>query len=109
MGGFRTASDYLKMSGYWAASTNLTVQLPVKPNIFVAFADFGVYDNGIGVATLYNAGLGINISDVFGLYFPLVQSNSMGDLYSNYVRSVRLTLKLNPFNFPIKVANLLNR
>jgi hypothetical protein len=109
MGGFRTASDYLKMSGYWATSTNLTVQLPVKPNIFVAFADFGVYDNGIGVATLYNAGLGINISDVFGLYFPLVQSNSMGDLYSNYVRSVRLTLKLNPFNFPIKVANLLNR
>jgi hypothetical protein len=81
----------------------------VKPNIFVAFADFGVYDNGIGVATLYNAGLGINISDVFGLYFPLVQSNSMGDLYYNYVRSVRLTLKLNPFNFPIKVANLLNR
>lgn len=109
MGGFRTASDYLKMSNFWAASTNVTVQLPIKPNVFVAFADFGVFDNGIGVATLYNAGLGINLSDVLGVYFPLVQSNTMGDLYTNYGRSIRLTLKLNPFNFPIKVANLLNR
>jgi hypothetical protein len=109
MGGFRTASDFLRMSNYWASSLNATIQLPVKPNIFVAFADFGVYDDGIKAATLYNAGLGINLADVVGVYFPLFQSVNMGDLYQNYATSIRLTLRFNPFNLPFKVASLVNR
>ncbi|MFM7387784.1 MAG: hypothetical protein ACKO5L_06455, partial [Bacteroidota bacterium] len=109
MGGFRTASNALRMSNYWASSLNATVQLPVKPNIFVAFADFGVFDDGIKAAALYNAGLGINLADVVGIYFPLVQSNNMGNLYQNYASSIRLTLRFNPFNLPFKVANLVNR
>jgi hypothetical protein len=108
MGGFRTGSNNLRMSNYWASTVNATVQLPIKPNMFVAFADFGVYDNGVGVSTLYNAGLGINISDIVGLYFPLVQSSNMGDLYSNYLSSFRLTLRINPFNLPVQLSSLIN-
>ena len=109
MGGFRTASNALKMSNYWAASMNATIQLPVKPNIFVAFADFGIYDDGIKAATLYNAGLGINLADVVGIYFPLVQSANLGNLYSQYMNSVRVSLTFNPFHLPFKITNLINR
>ena len=109
MGGFRTASDNLRMSNYWATSLNATVQLPIKPNIFVAFADFGIYDNGIKPSTLYNAGLGINLADVVGIYFPLVQSANMGNLYTQYLNSVRVSLTFNPFHLPFKITNLINR
>jgi hypothetical protein len=109
MGGFRTGSDNLRMSNYWATSINATVQLPGIPKMFVAFADFGVYDDGIAVATIYNGGLGINLGDVVGVYFPLVQSTNMGDLYANYMRSIRLTLRFNPFNLPFKISTLLNK
>jgi hypothetical protein len=97
------------MSNYWASAVNATVQLPIQPNMFVAFADFGVYDNGVGVSTLYNAGLGINLGDVVGVYFPLIQSNNMGDLYLNYKSSIRLTLRFNPFNLPFKLSSILNK
>jgi len=107
MGGFRTGSNNLRMSNYWASTVNATVQLPIQPNMFVAFADFGVYDNGVGLATLYNAGLGINLGDIVGVYFPLVQSVNMGDLYQNYKTSIRLTLRFNPFNLPYKLSTLL--
>jgi hypothetical protein len=107
MGGFRTGSNNLRMSNYWASTVNATVQLPIQPNMFVAFADFGVYDNGVGVAALYNAGLGINLGDIVGVYFPLVQSVNMGDLYQNYKTSIRLTLRFNPFNLPYKLSTLL--
>jgi len=107
MGGFRTGSNNLRMSNYWASTVNATIQLPIQPNMFVAFADFGVYDNGVGVAALYNAGLGINLGDIVGVYFPLVQSVNMGDLYQNYKTSIRLTLRFNPFNLPYKLSTLL--
>lgn len=109
MGGFRTGSNNLRMSNYWASTVNTTVQLPIQPNMFVAFADFGVYDNGVGVATLYNAGLGIELGEIVGVYFPLVQSANMGDLYLNYKTSIRLTLRFNPFNLPFKLSSLLNK
>jgi hypothetical protein len=109
MGGFRTGSNNLRMSNYWASAVNATVQLPIQPNMFVAFADFGVYDNGVAVSTLYNAGLGINLGDVVGVYFPLIQSNNMGDLFLNYKSSIRLTLRFNPFNLPFKLSSILNK
>jgi hypothetical protein len=109
MGGLRTGSNNLRMSNYWASAVNATVQLPIQPNMFVAFADFGVYDNGVGVSTLYNAGLGINLGDIVGLYFPLIQSSNMGDLYSNYLSSFRLTLRINPFNLPVQLSSLINK
>lgn len=108
MGGFRTGSNNLRMSNYWASAVNTTIQLPIKPNLFEAYADFGIYDNGIGITYLYNAGFGINISDIVGLYFPLVQSSNLGDLYSNYLSSFRLTLRINPFNLPIHLSTLIN-
>ncbi len=108
MGGFRTGSNQLRMSNYWATAANLTMQLPVKPNIFVAFADLGVYDNGVGISTLYNVGLGINLGDIVGVYFPLVQSTNMGSLFQNYSSSIRLTLKINPFNLPLSWSTLIN-
>lgn len=109
MGGFRTGSNNLRMSNYWASTVNTTVQLPIQPNMFVAFADCGVYDNGVGVATLYNAGLGIELGEIVGVYFPLVQSTNMGDLYSNYKSSVRLTMHFNPFQLPMSIKQILNK
>ncbi len=109
MGGFRTGSDNLRMSNYWATSLNVTAQLPGLPKMFVVFGDFGAFDNGIAVATIYNAGLGLNLGDVVGVYFPLIQSTSMGDLYANYMSSIRLTLRFNPFNLPFKLSTLLNK
>ncbi|MEY4141568.1 MAG: hypothetical protein RL110_940 [Bacteroidota bacterium] len=109
MGGFRTASNTLKMSNYWACALNATLQLPIKPNIFEAFGDVGFYDNGIKTVMLYNAGLGINLGEVVGIYFPLIQSSNMGNLYTNYGKNVRLTLRFNPFNLPFRIQNLINR
>jgi hypothetical protein len=109
MGGFRTASDLLRMSNYWASSANLTVQLPFNPNLFVAYGDFGLYDDGIRTSALYTAGLGINLGGIFGVYFPLVQSTNMGDLYSQYKNSIRVTMNFNPFQLPMSIKQILNK
>ena len=109
MGGFRTASDLLRMSNYWASSANLTVQLPFNPNLFVAYGDFGLYDDGIRTSALYTAGLGINLGGIFGVYFPLVQSTNMEDLYSQYKNSIRLTMNFNPFQLPMSIKQILNK
>lgn len=109
MGGFRLASELPRMSNYWLTSANATIQLPINPNIFVAYGDVGLFDDGIRTSMLYTAGLGVNLGGIFGVYFPLVQSINLGDLYANYKSSVRLTLNFNPFQLPVNIKQLLNK
>ncbi len=102
MGGFR--SNALLYSKSWMASINTTIQLPIKPNIFVGFVDVGAVPLNVFV----NAGLGIKLGNILGVYFPLWRSSNMGaNLYDNYAKEIRLTLKFNPVAKPLLFNKLL--
>ena len=102
MGGFR--SNALLYSKSWMASVNTTIQLPIKPNIFVGFVDVGA----VPLDVFINAGVGIKLGNILGLYFPLWRSSNMGaNLYDNYAKEIRLTLKFNPVAKPLLFNKLL--
>jgi len=108
MGGFR--STYNLLSNSWMASVNATMQLPIKPDLFVAFADFGLRPNSNPnnpVTSFVNTGLGIKISSFVGIYFPLWRSWNMSNMYANYGKEIRLTLKFNPAGKPMKLSALM--
>jgi hypothetical protein len=85
------------------------MQLPLKPGIFGAFVDFGAFEDLNGTTqTVMNAGLGIKLSSVLGIYFPLYQSSYFGDLFTDYGQKIRFTLKLNLVNKGLNLSNLLN-
>jgi len=96
-------------SSSWMAASNLYIQLPVKPGIFGAFADFGLFEDLSGTTqTVMNAGLGVKLSNTLGVFFPLYQSSYFGDLFTNYGQKIRFTLKLNIVNKGLNISNLLN-
>jgi hypothetical protein len=102
MGGFR--SNALLYSKSWMASVNTTIQLPIKPNVFVGFVDVGAVPLNVFV----NAGLGIKLGNILGVYFPLWRTSNMGaNLYDNYAKEIRLTLKFNPVAKPLLFNKLL--
>ena len=105
-GGFNSTSS-IGTTSFWMASANLYAPLPIPRLGFLGvFGDFGTFYNGNVVNYVFNAGLGIRLSSIFGVYFPLVQSSSIGDLYANYSRNIRLTLKFNPFNKPFSLSGI---
>lgn len=106
MGGFRSTANIF--TSKWMTAANFYMQLPLKPGLFGVFGDFGAYDTGNNVETLYNVGLGVRLSNVLGVYFPLAQSANMGDLFDNYGQKIRFTLKMNLVNKRINLSNLLN-
>lgn len=106
-GNFHSTSDFGTTS-FWMATTNLYVQLPVKPNIFGLFSDFGMFDDGTSVQSAVNAGIGVRFGNTFGVYFPLVRSANMGNLYTDYGKQIRFTLKLNIINKGLNLSNLIN-
>jgi len=106
MGGFRSTANI--NSSTWLTAANFYMQLPLKPGLFGVFGDFGAYDTGNNIETLYNVGLGVRLSNVLGVYFPLAQSANMGDLFDNYGQKIRFTLKMNLVNKRINLSNLLN-
>lgn len=91
----------------WLTTATVYAQLPIKPNIFGVFADYGM---GAGVFktmdSYYNAGVALRLGKVFGLYFPLVAGSNAGpegnfmanDLFTNYAQNIRFTLRINPVN-----------
>jgi hypothetical protein len=86
------------------ATANLYVPLPIPRLGFIGvFGDLGAFYDGNTVNSVYNAGLGIRLSSIFGVYFPFLNSSNMGNLYSNYLRNIRLTLKFNPFSKPLNL------
>ena len=104
MGGSRSNALLYSMS--WMAAVNTTFQLPIKPNIFVGFVDVGAVPLNLYV----NAGLGIKLGDIFGVYFPLWRTSNMGaNLYENYSNEIRLTIKFNPAVKPLILKKIINK
>lgn len=96
-GNFKTTSNF-GVTSKWLGSVNMYFQLPIKPNLFGVFADYGAFSNGTSIETAYNAGLGLRISNILSVYFPLVRSSNMGSLWTNYSNEIRFSLKLNLVN-----------
>lgn len=85
----------------WLTTASVYAQLPIKPNFFGVFADFGAAPGVFQtVDTYYNAGVALRLGKVFGIYFPLVYGNSGTyiDLFANYAQSIRFSLRINPVN-----------
>ena len=85
----------------WLTSATVYAQLPIKPNFFGVFADFGAGRGTFQTVDLYyNAGVALRLGKVFGVYFPLVYGNNTfsGDLFTNYAQSIRFSLRINPVN-----------
>ncbi|MCC6702079.1 MAG: M1 family metallopeptidase [Fluviicola sp.] len=110
MGGFRSTSTFGTTSK-WLASSNFYIQMPFGPKIFGLFADYGMFENGLSskVYTAFNAGIGMRLGKVFGLYFPVYMTKEMDAAYgnANYASRIRFTLKLNITNKPLNLSGIL--
>ena len=86
---------------YWLTTASVYAQLPIKPNCFGVFADFGAA-HGVfqTVDTYYNAGVAVRLGKVLGIYFPLVYGSNTfsNDLFTNYAQNIRFSLRINPVN-----------
>jgi hypothetical protein len=108
MGGFKSTSVFGTTTN-WMATSNLYFQLPIpKVGIFGIFADAGVFDNGTSLNSVWNAGVGMRISKVLGVYFPIWMSTNLKDSYGNssYTEKIRFTLKMNIVNKGISLNSL---
>jgi hypothetical protein len=106
MGGFKTTSNAASTS-FWMTTGNFYLQLPIKPNVLGVFADAGTYSNGSATNGIFVTGLGMRLGKVFGVYFPLYQSDNMGALFtSNYSKNIRFTLKMNIVNKGLKLTGI---
>ena len=108
MGGFKSTS-YFGSTTNWLTSGNLLFQLPIpRFSLLYGFVDAGFFENGNGVQKAVNAGLGLRISSVFGLYFPLWMSDDLNASFGNagYAEKIRFTLRLNPVNSGVKLTGL---
>jgi hypothetical protein len=94
----------------WLTTATVYAQLPIKPNLFGVFADFGAGRGTFQTVDMYyNAGMALRLGKVFGIYFPLVygSNNISGDLFTNYAQNIRFTLRINPVN-RLSLHTLLN-
>lgn len=115
MGGFKSTVSNYGTSAFMMATGNFYFQLPIKPGIFGAFFDIGTFHNGVNLNTVYNAGLGIRLGDIFGLYFPIpgLISPQIENTFKDgngkiqYSQMIRFTLKFNIFNKPLNLSSLL--
>lgn len=113
MGGFKSTSNYGTTQGTMIAG-NLYFQLPIKTGLFGAFMDAGtVEQNGSFSDVAINTGLGIRISNFFGVYFPLWMTNDLVNsygtnaLFDEYGKKIRFTLHLNLVNKPLSLSSIL--
>jgi hypothetical protein len=105
-GGFNRTSTYGTTS-FWMATGNVYAALPIpKLGFLGAFCDGGAFFDGNTVNYVYNAGLGIRLGSLVGVYFPIVQSSGLGDLSVKYSNSIRMTLKFNPFSKPLSISGI---
>jgi hypothetical protein len=85
----------------WLTTATVYAQLPIKPNFFGVFADFGAGRGTFQTVDMYyNAGVALRLGKVFGIYFPMVYGNNTfsGDLFTNYAQNIRFSLRINPVN-----------
>lgn len=109
-GGFRSTSNFGSTST-WLTAANFYMDLPLKPGIFGIYADAGGFDNNGTFETVFNAGIGIRIQKVVGIYFPLIMSQNLMDAYeatgSKYGEKIRVSVRLNIVNKPFKLKGLI--
>lgn len=108
MGGFSSATNF-GSTDQWMATGNFYFQIPIKPNFFGVFADFGTVRLGNSNYSLFNTGLALRFGDVFGVYFPIYMSDILEQsfLTKNYTERIRFSLKINLFTRDLKLGNLL--
>lgn len=113
MGGFKSPTN-AGSSQTWLSTLNFYSQLPVGPSIIGVFADAGYVPPFLGNNSFeddfyFDAGLGIRLGKVAGLYFPLVQSENILKAYGtmNYTARIRFTLRMSITNRGINFAGLI--
>jgi hypothetical protein len=105
-GGFNSTSAFGTTS-FWMATGNVYAPLPIPRLGFIGlFADGGAFYDGNAINYAYNAGLGVRLGSVVGIYVPFLRSSIMSNPFENFGNNIRLTLKFNPFNRPINVSSL---
>jgi hypothetical protein len=110
-GGFSSTTD-VGTTQYWLSSFNVNAQIPYLPNFIKLFSNHGLfYDeylwDDFKLEFMYNAGLSLEFGDVFGVYFPLIRSKNMGNLYDSYGREIKFTLNFNLFDKGLSLSSLL--
>ena len=106
MGNFKTGA--VRNFSSYISSANFYMDLPVKPNIFGLFADYGVAGLNGEMNHYFNTGLGIRLGGIFAIYFPLYNSDNLNNfgetMFDNYDQKIRFTLKLNVVNRNFKLS-----
>jgi hypothetical protein len=107
MGGFRSTSNYGNTNGFMS-TFNMYVQLPIKPNLFGLYYDAGIFSSGTSLISAQNFGLGLRLSKILGIYFPIWMSQNIESSYGiGYSSKIRFTVKLNIVNKPFNLSSLL--
>ncbi|MDB3906919.1 M1 family metallopeptidase [Crocinitomicaceae bacterium] len=115
MGGFKSTTYYGTNTGTMVAG-NLYMDLPFKPGLFGAFLDAGSFQDNSGSMSpvALNAGLGVRLGNIFGIYFPMWMSDELVQSYGpnlgifdEYGRKIRFTLHLNLVNKPLNLSTFI--
>jgi hypothetical protein len=105
-GGFNSTSTFGSTS-FWMATGNIYAPLPIPRLGFLGlFVDGGSFYDGNTINFAYNAGLGMRLGNIVGIYLPFLRSSNMGDPLENFANNIRITLKFNPFNRPLNISGL---
>lgn len=107
MGNFKSSTNLVTNGNLLTG--NIYFQLPFGPSVFGIFADLGVLENefspissivGPKYSFIANAGIGVKITDVFAVYFPLLMTDNVNAAIgsTNYLNSIRFTINMNPVN-----------
>ncbi|AEA42388.1 M1 family metallopeptidase [Fluviicola taffensis] len=116
MGGFRSSigngkSGYFGTTTRWMTTANFYLETPIGPKIFGIYGDFGLFDQAFSTKPIqaYDLGLAMRLGTIFGIYFPVLQSDNITNAYSssNYLERIRFTLKFNLTNKPLDWLKLL--
>ncbi|MDF3027027.1 MAG: hypothetical protein K0S23_1334 [Fluviicola sp.] len=116
MGGFRSTvgngqSGYFGTTTTWMTAANFYLETPIGPKIFGIYADFGIFDQAFKTqpTQVFDVGLAMRLGSIFGIYFPVYQSDNITQAYltENYAERIRFTLKFNLTNKPADIMKLL--
>lgn len=90
-GGFRSTSGQ-GVSNTMIVSGNANLEIPYLP--VVLFSDYGMFDNNGSMEAMWNLGLGLKLGKIFGIYFPIIESDNMFPDGTSYGQKIRFSLRL---------------
>lgn len=110
-GGFKNTS-FVGTNSQWLAATNVFIQTPIGPSFLGFFGDFGVFPSllkGDKIQTVYDAGIGVKVAKMIGVYVPLITSQNIKDAQKglNFAEKIKISLKLNFTNRPVRLRGLI--